>query len=203
MNFSVAAAARWVFACACASTLIAGGMSAATEPPAPLPQAPAEPEDYWTGPINAPVPAAITGGTVIHTAELKELLARNGIVLVEVSNAPLRPENLAPGAPWLPKPHTVIPGSVWIPGAGMGTIAADVEETLRDRLRNATGNELDRPIVIYCHEQCWLSWNAAKRAIRMGYRGVHWYPEGIEGWRAAGLETASIAESAAATPAAP
>ncbi len=206
MNFSVAAVARRLFACACAAALLAGGMSAATEPPAPLPQAataPAEPEDYWTGPINSPVPATITGGTVIHTPELKELLARNGIVLVEVSNASRRPENLAPGAPWLPKPHTVIPGSVWIPGAGMGAIAVDVEETFRDGLRHATGNELDRPIVIYCHEQCWLSWNAAKRAIRMGYRGVHWYPEGIEGWRAAGLETSVIEDKSVATPAAP
>lgn len=197
MNRAVPAADRRAALCACAWTLIAGGISSATEPPAPAtPAAPApeEPVDYWTGPINSPVPATITGGTVIHTAELKALLASNGIVLVEVSNAPRRPENLAPGAPWLPKPHAVIPGSLWIPGAGMGAIAPDVDEKFRDRLGQATANDLDRPIVIYCHEQCWLSWNAAKRAIRMGYRAVHWYREGIEGWRAAGLET-SVAEA--------
>jgi PQQ-dependent catabolism-associated CXXCW motif protein len=33
----------------------------------------------------------------------------------------------------------------------------------------------------------WMSWNAAKRALMMGYRNVAWYPEGTEGWEAAGL----------------
>jgi PQQ-dependent catabolism-associated CXXCW motif protein len=56
-------------------------------------------------------------------------------------------------------------------------------------LAQATDNNLDRPVVIYCHERCWLSWNAAKRAVRYGYRKVHWYPEGIEGWNAAGLKS--------------
>jgi PQQ-dependent catabolism-associated CXXCW motif protein len=45
--------------------------------------------------------------------------------------------------------------------------------------------------VIYCHRNCWLSWNAAKRAISYGYRNVYWFPDGMEGWRAAGLPTAS------------
>jgi PQQ-dependent catabolism-associated CXXCW motif protein len=175
-------------------------VAAATEPPAGAPteaaQIPEEPADYWTGPINGPVPKSITGGTVISTAELRSLLERGDIVLIEVSNAPRRPEQLAPGAPWLPKPHVIIPGSVWVPGAGMGEIAPEVDSKFRERLANATARDFDRQIVIYCHERCWLSWNAAKRAIRYGYRSVHWYAEGIEGWRAAGLETAVSDEPA-------
>jgi PQQ-dependent catabolism-associated CXXCW motif protein len=50
---------------------------------------------------------------------------------------------------------------------------------------------------VYCHERCWLSWNAAKRAIRYGYRNVYWFPDGIEGWRAAGFETATAVTAAA------
>jgi PQQ-dependent catabolism-associated CXXCW motif protein len=84
----------------------------------------------------------------------------------------------------------IIPGSVWVPGAGMGEIAPEVDSAFREQLARATAGDLDRRIVIYCHERCWLSWNAAKRAIRYGYRNVFWYPAGIEGWRAAGLETA-------------
>jgi PQQ-dependent catabolism-associated CXXCW motif protein len=184
-------AARWVLACACAlspldgSTWASSGSAVTVE----------EPVDYWSGPINGPVPATLTGGTVILTTELSALREQNEAVLVDVSNLPHRPENLAPGAPWLPTPHPVIPGSLWIPGPGMGAIAPDVDSFFRDRLGSATGNDLDRPIVIYCHERCWLSWNAAKRAIRYGYRRVHWYPDGIEGWRAAGLRT-SVAEAA-------
>ena len=58
--------------------------------------------------------------------------------------------------------------------------------------------------MIYCHEKCWLSWNAAKRAVAYGYRRVYWFPDGIEGWSAARRPTA-FAEPLAppAEPAAP
>jgi rhodanese-related sulfurtransferase len=32
-----------------------------------------------------------------------------------------------------------------------------------------------------------MSWNAAKRALAMGYTNVAWYPEGTDGWEAAAL----------------
>ena len=96
---------------------------------------------------------------------------------------------MAPDAPWLPLPQEVIPGSVWLPGAGMADIAPETDALFRKHLSQATGGDLDHPVVIYCHERCWLSWNAAKRAIGYGYRRVHWFPEGIEGWRAAGNTT--------------
>ena len=185
---------------ACALLALAATTSTANEPPAsaPIPaDAPEEPADFWTGPINGPVPRTISGGTVIGTAELQALIERGDPVLVEVSNAPRRLESLAPGAVWLPTPHVVIPGSLWIPGAGMGEIAADVESVFRDQLARAAAGNFDRRIVVYCHERCWLSWNAAKRVIRYGYRNVYWYPEGIEGWRAAGLETAVIEQPGA------
>ena len=35
-----------------------------------------------------------------------------------------------------------------------------------------------------------MSWNAAKRALENGYRNVVWYPEGTDGWQAAGLPLA-------------
>ena len=33
-----------------------------------------------------------------------------------------------------------------------------------------------------------MSWNAAKRALSYGYSRVYWYPEGTDGWAAAGGE---------------
>ena len=197
--FPARQSARFFVACTYALLAHAAVAADANDAPASAPSdaaaaAPEEPADYWTGPINGPVPETIAGGSVIRTAELKALLDEGGIVLVEVSNAAKRPENLAPGAPWLPKPHLVIPGSLWIPGAGMGEIAPEVDSAFRDRLAQATASDFERKIVVYCHERCWLSWNAAKRAIRYGYRRVHWYPEGIEGWRAAGLATAASEE---------
>jgi len=162
------------------------------------PAAAAEPRDYWTGPIDSPVPASIAGGRVIHAPQLRQLLRDGRAVIVDVSNAPRRPQGLAAGAPWLPLPHRAIPGSIWIPGAGRGEISPAMDSFLRGRLAAATGNDISRPLVVYCHRQCWLSWNAAKRAIRYGYHNVYWFPDGVEGWRATGQPTATV--EPAATP---
>ncbi len=148
-----------------------------------------EPDGFWTGPINSPVPATIRGGKVIHAPELAALIAGDHPLLIDVSNMPKRPEGMPADAPWLPLPHDAISGALWIPEVGMGSVPAEVDEFFAAQLEQETTGNLDRPIVIYCHERCWLSWNAAKRAIGYGYRKVHWFPEGIEGWRAAGFET--------------
>ncbi len=150
-----------------------------------------EPEGFWSGPINSAVPATITGGKVIHAKELAGLLKHSKPLVIDVSNDSKRPPGMAPDAPWLPLPQQVIPGSVWLPGAGMADIAPETDVLFRALLSRATRGDRDHPVVIYCHERCWLSWNAAKRAIGYGYRRVHWFPEGVEGWRAAGNTTAA------------
>ena len=153
----------------------------------------AEPGGYWTGPTNSPVPATLTGATVITSAHrLDILLHHRHPALIDVSSAPRRPDNMAPGAPWLPLPHHAIPRTLWIPGPGAGEIPAPVESFFRQQLAKATNNDPTRPVVIYCHKSCWLSWNAAKRAVSYGYQHVYWYRDGIEGWKAAGLATAVI-----------
>jgi PQQ-dependent catabolism-associated CXXCW motif protein len=161
--------------------------------PAGKNSAAAEPSGFWTGPVNSAVPNTLTGGKVIRKArELVGLLRQGGAVVVDVSNAPRRPEGLAPGAPWLPLPHRAIPGSMWIPGVGLGEIPVSVDDFFRQRLAAATGDHLARPVVVYCHKNCWLSWNAAKRAISYGYRNVYWFRDGVEGWKAAGFPTEVI-----------
>jgi PQQ-dependent catabolism-associated CXXCW motif protein len=161
---------------------------------APAPPATPEPPGFWTGPINDPVPPSLQGGRVIHAKALAALLKldERSIVIVDVSNAPRRPGNLPASTAWLPLPHQAIPGAIWIPGAGLGAPPAAIAEYYRKRLATATGGDLGRPVVVYCHEKCWLSWNGAKRAIQYGYHHVYWFPEGIEGWRRAQLPTAVI-----------
>jgi len=153
-----------------------------------------EPDGFWTGPVNDPVPATIKGGKVIHTEDLAALLnkARANAVIVDVSNAPRKPDNLPPTTTWLPVPHQAIPGAIWIPGAGLGAPPPPIDQFFRQRLATATGHDLARPLILYCHEKCWLSWNGAKRAIQYGYRNVYWFPDGIEGWRKAKLPMAVV-----------
>jgi PQQ-dependent catabolism-associated CXXCW motif protein len=151
-----------------------------------------EPDGFWTGSINSDVPATIAGGKVLDARGVSQLLESQRPLIVDVSNQPQRPANLIEGAPWLPPPHQGIPDSVWVPGVGAGQITPHLDQFFRHRLAEWTRGNLDHPLIVYCHERCWLSWNAAKRVIGYGYRRVHWFPDGIEGWIAAGLETAFI-----------
>jgi PQQ-dependent catabolism-associated CXXCW motif protein len=184
----------WVTAFSVVAAAVAGVTSAATD-------APPEPSGYWTGPINSPVPVTLNGGVAISDVHRLQALQKDkNAVLIDVSNAPRRPDNMAPGAPWLPLPHQAIPGSLWIPEVGLGEAPPATGDFFRAQLAAATGNDPARPIVIYCHQACWLSWNAAKRAISYGYLHVYWYRDGVEGWKAAHLPTAVVEPRVAPEP---
>ncbi|MBX5453465.1 MAG: rhodanese [Acidobacteriia bacterium] len=148
-----------------------------------------EPEGFWLGPSHGAVPSSLRGARVVTTRELARILKfkNKKPVLIDVSPAPRKPEHMVPGMVWMPPPHRDIPGSVWLPGMGEGVLSPEAEGAFRSKLAALTQNRLSRPLVIYCHPQCWQSWNAAKRAVLFGYRQVLWYPDGIEGWQAAGL----------------
>lgn len=148
---------------------------------------PPEPADYWQGAMNSKVPATIAGGTVVDTRHLTALIQRDNPVLVDVVPAPRRP--LEQTSPWLPLPHRNIPRSVWIPGAGSGVISTAMTDYFRARLNELTHHDHQKAIVFYCRVDCWASWNAAKRAIADGYQHVYWYPDGVEAWQDAGLQT--------------
>lgn len=156
-----------------------------------------EPATVWQGDIKAPVPSTIAGGKVIRARALARLIKQNNVILIDVSNEQRRPAELAPGAPWLPVAHRAIPGARWLPGVGEGVTSPQLEEQFRRQLALSLANDANRPLVFYCHERCWLSWNAAKRAIGYGYKHVFWFPDGIEGWTAAGFPTVQVSPESA------
>ena len=120
----------------------------------------------------APTPREVPGARTVRTAELGAWLQRA---------APLRPVLLdVLGG----EGHDSIPGAVWLPGAGRGQGYDDATQALLARtLAALTGGEPRRALVFFCSgAQCWLSYNAALRAIVLGYREVHWYRGGIEAW---------------------
>ncbi len=161
---------RWLLALA----LIAGE-AAAPEPPT-----------FRLDHYNAPVPETLKGATVLHTQALMAFIAKARPFLVDVLPAPRRPDGMAPGSPWLPLPHMDIPHSVWLPDFGRGALDPAEQARLVARLQGVTITRGDPPIVFYCRANCWMSWNAAKRAVQLGYHHVIWYPDGIEGWQANG-----------------
>jgi len=147
---------------------------------------PSEPDGYRMEDYRAPTPATLAGARVVTTAEAAELW-KAGAAFVDVLPYVSRPANLPPGTIWREKTRMNIPGSIWLPDTGYGALAATTESYLRHGLERATAGDPARWLVIYCRSQCWMSWNAAKRALTMGYHQVAWYPDGIEGWETAGL----------------
>ena len=109
--------------------------------------------------------------------------------MIDVLPRPPRPENLKAGTIWRPRPRNNIPGSVWLPNTGFGALPPAIEAYFQDNLRRLTADDKARQLLFYCQANCWMSWNAAKRAIAYGYSHVYWYPEGTDGWTAAGLPT--------------
>ncbi len=148
-----------------------------------------EPDDYRTEAYRAPVPASLAGGTVVDTATAKTL-HDEGAAFVDVLPRAPRPKGLPADTIWRPKPRSNIPGSLWLVDTGYGELAPVVERYLLDGLAEVTQGDKGRPVVIYCLRDCWMSYNAAKRAIRAGYTAVHWYADGTDGWAEAGYAMA-------------
>jgi PQQ-dependent catabolism-associated CXXCW motif protein len=141
-----------------------------------------EPAEYRTRDYRAPTPAGLAGARVITTADAEQLWRERTVVFVDVLPRAPRPANLPPGTIWRDKPRLNIPGSIWLPDTGYGDLAPATQEYLRMNLERATGGDRTRPLVIYCLRDCWMSWNAAKRILSMGYTHVAWYPDGTDGW---------------------
>lgn len=148
---------------------------------------PAEPDGYRHSNYRSPTPATLQGARVIATEEA-EVLWRNGqAVFVDVLPRPPRPQNLPEDTIWRDRQRDNIPGSLWLPNTGFGALAPSAELYLREGLEKASGGDLQSAIVIYCNRDCWMSWNAARRAMTYGYSNIIWYPEGVEGWAETGL----------------
>jgi PQQ-dependent catabolism-associated CXXCW motif protein len=146
-----------------------------------------EPDAYRLDHFRAEVPATLAGATVVTTGEAEKLWRRKAAVFVDVLPMPPKPANLPAGTIWRDPERNDIPGSVWLPNVGFGVLQPALESYFREGLSTATGSDRDRPILFYCLERCWMSWNAAKRALALGYRKVLWYPEGTDGWSRHGL----------------
>jgi PQQ-dependent catabolism-associated CXXCW motif protein len=146
-----------------------------------------EPSSYRTSDYRAPTPATLEGTLALTTAEAHELWSKKEAAFVDVLPQAPRPAGLAPGTLWRDKPRLDIPGSIWLPDTGYGALAPEMGDYFRRGLKQATRGDQTKTLVIYCQRQCWMSWNAAKRAKSVGYPHVLWYSGGTEGWTEAGF----------------
>jgi PQQ-dependent catabolism-associated CXXCW motif protein len=119
---------------------------------------------------HSPTPLRIPGGKVVTTGELKAMMEQNP--------RPYVIDVLGGGV------HRTIAGAFWMLGAGAGDMNKDEEARFAKAIAAFAGGDKDRPMVFFCVDsECWLSYNAALRAIRLGYTNVMWYRGGIASWR--------------------
>ncbi|MBN8481850.1 MAG: hypothetical protein J0L88_09710 [Xanthomonadales bacterium] len=142
----------------------------------------AELQDYGVPPqqqlqanFHGPTPTRIPGGEVITTDRVIGLVQQN----LQGRNAALIFHVLGPG-PRLPGAENAGPA------AQAGSFNDATQQEFGRYLQQVTGGDKARPMVFYCQStQCWMSYNAALRAIAMGYARVYWYRGGIEAWQQA------------------
>ena len=153
---------------------------------------PDEPPTYRTSEFRAAVPCSLNGATVVTTEALQVLLDHGDPLLIDVFPAPRAPKIVRDSEDhlWLPPIRDSLPGTVWLPNVGLGVLPVEEENYFRANLERFTGGDRTRTIVFFCLSDCWMSWNAARRAVEWGYKSVIWYPDGTDGWTAAGLPLA-------------
>jgi PQQ-dependent catabolism-associated CXXCW motif protein len=159
-------------------------------PPAGAAAPPLEPTGYRLDEYHGPTPLTVGGRPAIDTAEARRLWEAHEAVFIDVVAAPRRPGSLPAGSIWSPPPHLDIPGSVWLPDSGRGALSPELDAWFRASLVRISATRSAAPLVFYCRTDCWLSWNATKRALEWGYRAALWYRDGSDGWSEAGLPLA-------------
>ncbi|MDH3664311.1 MAG: quinoprotein dehydrogenase-associated putative ABC transporter substrate-binding protein [Alphaproteobacteria bacterium] len=143
-----------------------------------------EPDGYRMADFRAPVPATLSGADVLSTEQLRELVEAEAPLLIDVMPAPRKPKDTDL---WIPPTRDNILGSHWLANTGYGELSDEFSDFFKQELAALTANDPGRRLVFYCEADCWMSWNAAKRALALGYEKVAWYPDGTDGWKAAGL----------------
>ena len=126
----------------------------------------------YDGEMHGPTPSSIPGGQVVTTQGMLDLQRRKvPHVIIDVLGAPEQLPNAVPGV-WLAQP---------------GSFTDPVQTRAVQLLQQVTQGQRDVPLIFYCRSPyCWMSYNAALRAINAGYSNVLWYRGGVESWKMAG-----------------
>ncbi|MCJ2014600.1 rhodanese-like domain-containing protein [Methylobacterium sp. J-076] len=184
------------------AAVAAAALCLAAGEPADSPVNVPEPAELYAGPPHGYTPPTLKGAQVVDAAAVAAMLdGPDKPVLIDVAARERKPSNFPEGRLWLPV-HPSIPEAVWLPNAGAVPLPPEREALFYDRVAALTGGNRAKPIVVFCHVECWGSWNAGKRLVEKGYTAVHWFPLGVEGWQDV-HETRNLSEDAAWKAAAP
>lgn len=145
---------------------------------------------------RSPTPSHLEGAEVLDIESLAQVLENQAApLLVDVYNLTWRAGRFVATSP-----HASLPGATWLPNTGLGELSPPWKQYFLHHLARLTDGDRQRALVFLCRSDCWLSWNAARRALSHGYTSVGWYPHGVDGWEASGRQLEEV-EPAAPTPA--
>jgi PQQ-dependent catabolism-associated CXXCW motif protein len=140
--------------------------------------------ELHTGEMHGPTPSSIPGGQVITTKGLVDLI--NGRQMPVLILDVLGGQEIIPNAQYA------------VPAHAAGSYNDQTQQQFGQYLQQATGGNKQYPLVLYClSPQCWMSYNAALRAIKLGYTNVLWYRGGIESWKMAGQQVQAVQQQMA------
>jgi PQQ-dependent catabolism-associated CXXCW motif protein len=125
----------------------------------------------------------LEGATVVTVQQAREIWLAGKTIFIDVMPRAPRPPDLPNDALWRDKLRETIPGAVWLPNIGYGRLSPEVDAYFRRSLEELTGGDRTKPLLFFCMANCWMSWNAAKRAREeYGYTQITWFPQGTDGW---------------------
>ncbi|MBF2760825.1 MAG: PQQ-dependent catabolism-associated CXXCW motif protein [Ectothiorhodospiraceae bacterium AqS1] len=152
-----------------------------------------EPDAYRTENYRSAVPCSLSGVRTLSTRQMQALFeSASPSLLIDVLPSPRRPQGMGDDALWFPPERTTITGSVWLPNIGYAPLPIEEESYFKENIERISEGNLAKPMVFFCLEDCWMGWNAARRAYKWGYTEVIWYPDGTDGWAREGLPMESI-----------
>lgn len=154
--------------------------------PSPVGPPPPEPNSYRTDKYRSPVPLTLKGATVLSSSQAMKVWSEGHAVFIDVYPHPPKPAGLPPGTIWRETTHMTIENADWLPNVGYGALSSRYENYFKHNLEKLTAGDKAKPLVFFCLRNCWMSWNAAKRALSFGYTNVSWFRDGTDGWQEIG-----------------
>lgn len=134
-------------------------------------------DGYRISNIRSPVPESAEFAHTVSALDIKEWLEQSKpATLIDVY-----PLTWFEGMFFHTEEHMGIPTSLWLPNVGLGDIDTRTHTYFLTHLKKQSPDK-KQPLIFYCRTDCWMSWNAAKRAREMGYQNLYWYREGIDDW---------------------
>ncbi len=135
---------------------------------------------------RAALPSSVPGGKRINVKEVHTHFKNKTALFLDVmAHTGTGPDPLD-GIWRIAKPRHNIPGSTWLADVGTGTLTLEMKKYYQDNLEKLTKGNKSKTIIMYCTADCWMAWNAVRRASKWGYKNVLWFPEGTEEWVDAG-----------------